>query len=934
VAAAAADGRGNLYVAGSTTSLDFPTTAGTQAVAGGSMLARIDLSTGSGSRLFPANLPPITCAAAIPSKPGALYAATGSQIWQSIDAGATWTMVSGFPSSVSVFGLAVDPTTSTTIYAGTSTIGLQKSIDGGLSWTASSNGIPALSNGSITVRGIWVEPKSPNVIFASSGFGLTRSTDFGATWKLVASGNSFGILAFDPFTEGTLYFGNGNEISRSTDNGATVVRVSSLPNQAGLSALASDPRHPGVLYAGTSAGIYQSSDSGGTWSLKLPGITTALAADPNSDAFYANSAGGTVKSTDGFSTTSPIGPTVVSVLQFLVSGPNLFEISTPTTDAFVTKLDGNGNVIYSTHFGGSGNDAALALAVGSDGSVYVTGSTTSTDLPVTGGAYLSKLPSTQGGIAGFVFKLNANGSLGWATYFTESGVASIAVDRTGNAFIGGSTAGGLPTTPGAYQTDFQQSIGSNGFFGVVGPTSAFVTRFNATGTGLVYSTYVPTDNQKNTVQAARALAVDAAGNAWIGIAINSSIAPSVGISPSVVELNSTGSAVVASAVQAGLGSVAALALDANANVYIAGSYTPQTASFPATPGAFQSAPQPAVPALPYQAGSGGGMDVFVAKWDGSLTHLLAATLLGGELPDAATSVAVDDSGAVIVSGYTDSKAFPTHAPFQVSFSSRSGFVAAFDSNLSSLLFSTYLGDERPFAARSAVPDGSGNILVAGSTLSPGGSFVGGDNGGSFSAGNLVVVNKIALPPAPAVRVDSVQNYASHIAQLLAPGEPIMVVGTGFGSGAQIVVDGSPLTTVSATPTSIVAVLPDEAATSGVHTLQVSNGTLSNSVYALAAGASPAIYAVGGSGAGPGYVLNSDGTLNSPMNPAATGSCEELSGFEEFQVSSAVGDSTRDGIGEFIEFREFPDGQPERSLRKHQIASRRHSCTQSFSRAPI
>ncbi len=245
-------------------------------------------------------------------------------------------------------------------------------------------------------------------------------------------------------------------------------------------------------------------------------------------------------------------------------------------------------------------------------------------------------------------------------------------------------------------------------------------------------------------------------------------------------------------------------------------------------------------------------------------------MLGGELPDAAASVAVDASGTVIVGGYTDSKALPTRVPFQESFSSRSGFVAAFDANLSSLRFSTYLGDGRPFAAYAAVPDGGGNILIAGSTQSTGVSFLAGDNAPS-SRGDLVIANKIALVPAPPVRLDSVQNYASHIAGPLAPGEPILALGSGFGNGAQIVLDGSPLATVSATDTSIVAVLPDTTATSGVRTIQVwNNGTLSNSIYAPAATASPGIYTVDGSGVRQGYILNSDGTLNSPTNPAAAG----------------------------------------------------------------
>ncbi len=870
VSSAAADPHGNLYMVGRTTSLDFPGLSAAQPNAGGSPLVRINSSTGAAEKLYPPGLSTVTALAADPRNPKTLYAAAASAVFHSLDAGSTWSALSSISPAATVQGLTADLVDSNVLYAATSRQGVLKSTDGGLTWNAINTGIPPSSDGSISAIGVVVDPNSPQVLFTFTSGGFMRSGNRGASWSLITTGFfSSDLLAFDPFHPGTLYLVFGSGMRRSTDDGQTFVPYSAPPDQAFPWALIADPLHEGILYCATSNGIYQSTDSGANWVQKTTSAASILAADPDSPVIYTNSLTyAMLKTTDGFDTTSPFGTPVTTLHQIVVAGSNVFQVAAPTNDVFAVKLDPDGNIVYSTYFGGSSDDAASAMTLGPDGSLYVTGTAVSSDFPTTPGAYVRNKPGVPAAPASFVFKLNPDGSLAWSTYFADSGspVNAIALDSAGNVFLGGSSTGKLPTTPGAYQTDFQQTFGCTGFSHLCfpGPTSAFVTKFNPQGSGLVYSTYVPFDDHNNVSSSAQALAIDSHGNAWFG-------GPET-----VVQVNSDGSALLASASQRGI-SISALALDQDSNLYATGAaiLNPQIV-FPATPGAFQAAPQPAVPVLPYQTNPGGFSDAFVIKWDSTLSHILAATLLGGELTDSGESIALDHAGNVIISGEADSKAFPTRAPFQTSFSPRSGFVAAFDPTLSHLLFSTYLGDTRPFDARAVALDPDGNLLLAGSTLSTGNLFIGGEPGESFNVGNLVVANKIALPAAPAVRLDSVKNFASQIAAPIAPGEPILAVGSGFAPDAQLVIDGVPLAAVTGTASTLLAVMPDDAKTSGAYTIQVSSGgSLSNPVYVPAAPASPGIYSTDGTGFGQGYILNSDGTLNSPGNPATPGSAITL-----------------------------------------------------------
>jgi len=877
VTAAATDGRGNLYIIGNTTSNDFPVKGAAQVRPGSSTLTRINGATTAVNKLYPPGLSAPTNVAIDPQNPQTVYAAQASEVWRSSDGGDTWSQLSTVVANGSVLALAVDPQDSNTLYAAVNPQGVFKSSDGGATWTAINNGIPVSRNGgTVNAFRVVTDPNIPQVVFATADAGLFRSEDGGASWTAVVlalapdlpafpNQPAFpGRLAFDPANPGVAYinftFGSTALAGKSTDDGKTFIALPQLPEQSGAAAVALDPGQPGVVFAATVGGIYSTSDDGAHWTKLMSGVFTLLVDDPVNRALYAATFNSQlVRSTDGFKTAAPVGPPTTSLAQVVTGGTSVFLIAQPTTDVFVVKLDPSGTVVYATYFGGTNDDTALGIAAGADGSVYVTGTTRSSDFPTTAGAFQT---GNNGG-SDFVFKLKPDGSLAWSTDFAtlRSTAMGIAVDKDGNVFISGSTGGDLPTTAGAYQTQFEQKL----LCGVIGPCfptppAAFVTKIKADGSGLIYSTYVPTDIHNKLVQAGHVVLPDASGNAYVGGMDN------------IFLLNADGSAMLAATVVVPA-LVNALVRDASGNVYAAGSATAPgqgTPAFPTTAGAFQRVPQPAIPNLP--GGSAAGGDAFVMEFDSGLSQILAATLLGGEGFDGAQSIALDASGNVIISGATQSKAFPVRTPFQSIFSISSGFVAAFDSSLSHLLYSTYVGDTHAFQPAAVFPDGSGNLLLAGSIATPGLPPTAGQLNGLYRVGGLLVANKIALPTAPAARLDSVANIADHLAGAVTPGEVVAVNGAGFGPDAQLLMNNVAVPLTSQTASTLAAVLPDSTPTSGTIAFQVATGGgLSNTVLVPGAPAAPALYSVDGSGFGTGYILNSDGSMNSAANPAAPGS---------------------------------------------------------------
>jgi hypothetical protein len=255
-------------------------------------------------------------------------------------------------------------------------------------------------------------------------------------------------------------------------------------------------------------------------------------------------------------------------------------------DAFVTKISSTGTMVYSTYLGGRGVDHGAAIAVDTSGNVYVTGGTFSSNFP-TANAFQAANAGAQNA---FVTKLAAGGnSLVYSTYLGGSGGAlgalesgsGIAVDSLGEAFVTGTTSSSNFPIAAA----FQPAPGG-------GTSTAFVSKLNALGTSLAYSTYLG----GSSMDFGQAIALDLVGNAYVAgytasadfpLAAPVQSALAGGYDAFVVQLNPWGSALNFGTYYGGSGLDAAngIASDMAGNVYVAGQT--QSADFPVV-SAFQS----------------------------------------------------------------------------------------------------------------------------------------------------------------------------------------------------------------------------------------------------------------------------------------------------------------------------------------------------------
>lgn len=356
---------------------------------------------------------------------------------------------------------------------------------------------------------------------------------------------------------------------------------------------------------------------------------------------------------------------------------------------------------YSTYLGGSGGDVGYGIAVDRSGNAFVTGTTASPNFPTTQAGQTS----LGAGRDIFVTKLNPAGTAFTYSVLMGGGYSDtatgIAVDTSGDAYIVGYTS----------STDFPTTSGafqaSN-----AGDSDVFLSKLNSTGTSLVYSTYLGGSG----VDYGRAVAVDSSGDAFVTGSTQSTDFPTMnplqvgndgGSDAFLSEFNPTGTALLYSTYLGGTGADEglAIALDSAGNPYIAGDTF--SSDFPT-----QS---------PLQAALSGSSDAFVAEINPETSSLVFSTYLGGSGVDSAQSIALDSAGSIYLAGRTSSDDFPVaNGAFQSSNHGQGdAFVAKLAPGGTQVVYATYLGGSGTDQANAIALDSSGDAFVTGFTQSSG-----------------------------------------------------------------------------------------------------------------------------------------------------------------------------------------------------------------------
>jgi len=432
-------------------------------------------------------------------------------------------------------------------------------------------------------------------------------------------------------------------------------------------------------------------------------------------------------------------------------------------DAFVAKFDSNFNLVYLTYLGGSGDDAATAIAVDAAGFAFVAGSTDSTNFPVyninpnlTGvpgvTSHLSGSPLQGVGtppLDGFITELSPDGShLIYSTYFggnAEDRILGLAIDSADNAYVTGYTLStNLPAT-NAIPFQLLGMATNLHYLNYLACTysyfneNAFVAKIAAQGAGLGFCSYLGGTN----FDTGTAIAVDSANNVYVAGYTSSTNFPLTNafkyvlngntnlystpyynlfdafvtkLAPTPTNYNLVYSTLLGST---NTDQAFGIAVD-DSGAYVAGLTSSSN---------FVNTTHNLIGAGVTNNGFGFGFatNVFLTKITNdpnAVDHharIAYSVVWGGFLNDAGFAVAVDPFGNAFVTGSTASPTFPTANAYGLLHTNLAGqadaFVTAFNADCSKVLYSAYLGGNYNDAGIGIAVDQNSTAYVVGQTYS-------------------------------------------------------------------------------------------------------------------------------------------------------------------------------------------------------------------------
>jgi Big-like domain-containing protein/beta-propeller repeat-containing protein len=378
-------------------------------------------------------------------------------------------------------------------------------------------------------------------------------------------------------------------------------------------------------------------------------------------------------------------------------------------------------LVYSTYLGGGNLDIGNRIRVDSLGNAYITGETEGAGFPTTLGAFDTSFNSNADV---FVTKLNLAGTgLVYSTFLgggqADRGLA-IAIDSAGNAYITGETNStnfpmfpvGSPCNPippcGVGQP-FDNTYNGGNF-------DAFVTKLNAAGNGLLYSTYLG----GSVIDKGHGIAADSVGNAYVTGETTSTNFPTntfdtsynTGGDAFVAKINTTAVGLASRVYSAYLGGTQLdigydIVIDATGSAYVTGeTRSSQSQGFPLFGG--------------FDMTHNGAEDAFITKLNPAGTALVYSTYLGGSSADRGFGIARDAGGNAYITGETNSTLpTPVLSGFDTVRNSTDGFMAKLNAAGNGLLYLTYLGGSGTDIAFAIAVDTAGNAYVTGETNSTG-----------------------------------------------------------------------------------------------------------------------------------------------------------------------------------------------------------------------